>query len=256
MTGTRTLAAKTVIVTGGTSGMGRAMAFRAAADGAFVVLAGRDEEAGKEIVAVVEDNGGSATFVRTDVTVEEDAEALVEHALRARGRVDCVFNNAGAMAPAGLVPEVDTNSWRAGLEVNLTSVFFGLKYQIPALVAGGGGAIVNNASLLGVRGIVGASAYVAAKHGVIGLTRAAALEFAAQGVRVNALVTGPVDTPGLCSTSGDACRAELVADAVAHTPAGRIGEPEEVAAFATFLLGDEAKFITGAALAIDGGMSA
>ncbi len=256
MSGTGNLIGKTVIVTGATSGMGKALSLRAAADGAHVILAGRNEKAGRETVSVIEGKGGNATFVPTDVTVESDAETLVENALRASGRIDCVFNNAGALTTDGLVPDLDTASWRRGIEVNLTSVFFGLKYQIPAMVAGGGGAIVNNASLLGVRGSVGASAYVAAKHGVVGLTRAAALEFAGQGVRVNALVTGPVDTPALCSTTGVTGREAIVADAAAHTPVGRVGDPEEVAAFVAFLLGDETKFITGAALTIDGGMSA
>lgn len=250
------LCSKVVLVTGATSGMGRATALRSAADGARVVVAGRNEEAGEETVSAIREKGGTAFFARCDVTAESDCAALVERALSTYGNLDCVFNNAGVLGAKGLLTEIDTADWWNEVEVNLGGVYLGMKHQIPALVAGGGGAIVNNASLLGVRGTPRASAYVAAKHGVVGLTRAAALEFAAHGVRVNALVTGPVDTPALTSTTGHVDRVAIVADAAAHTPVGRVGEPGEVAAFTAFLFSDEARFITGAALAVDGGMSA
>ncbi|WP_062428819.1 SDR family NAD(P)-dependent oxidoreductase [Herbidospora daliensis] len=246
---------KVILITGATSGMGRATAERIAAEGAKVVLAARGKEAGDALVASIRGGGGEATFVPADVTVEADSAELVRQAVSRYGRLDGVFNNVGAATAPGPVTDVDADAWHAELALNLTSVFYGLKHQIPALRASGGGAIVNNASVTGVQGQSGFSAYAAAKHGVIGLTRSAALETAETAIRINALVTGGVDTPllrgGMGPTPDEALRA-----AGAMHPLGRIGRPEEIAAFVAFLLSDEAAFITGAALAIDGGMTA
>lgn len=248
-------AGKVILITGATSGMGRATAQRIAAEGGKLVLAARGKEAGEELVAELRAAGGEATFVRTDVTVEEEVAELIRQAVSRYGRLDGAFNNVGAATAVGAVTDVDGAAWRAELELNLSSVFYGLKHQIPALRASGGGSIVNNASNTGVTGLAGMAAYSAAKHGVVGLTRSAALEAAAAGIRVNALVTGGVDTPLLRGNLGPTPEESLRAAAAMH-PIGRIGRPEEIAAFTAFLLSDEAGFITGAALAIDGGITA
>jgi NAD(P)-dependent dehydrogenase (short-subunit alcohol dehydrogenase family) len=193
-------------------------------------------------------------FVAADVTSEEQVAALVDTTVRTFGRLDAAFNNAGDVTAPGPLPEIGADAWHAELAVNLTGVFHCLAHEIPAMRASGGGAIVNNASLGGVRGIPGLSAYVAAKHGVVGLTRSAALEWAADGVRVNALVTGNVDTPLYRDLLGAPPEGELPGPA--PNPTGRVATPGEVASFAAFLLSDESAFITGAALAIDGGVTA
>jgi NAD(P)-dependent dehydrogenase (short-subunit alcohol dehydrogenase family) len=245
------LAGIVAIVTGGNSGIGRATAERLAADGAAVVIGARRRELGAEVVAGIEAAGGRATFVPTDVTVERDAAALVETAVRTYGRLDAAFNNAGGGSAFGPLAGLDRAAFSADVDLNLTSTFLGMKHQIPALLDAGGGAILNNASNFGVVGMAGAPAYVAAKHAVVGLTRATALELAETGVRVNALLTGGVDTPMFRGTIG------ATEEGAAHIreghPVKRVGRPEEVASFAAYLLGPESTFVTGAALAVDGG---
>jgi NAD(P)-dependent dehydrogenase (short-subunit alcohol dehydrogenase family) len=247
------LAGKVVTVTGGSSGIGAAVARRVAAEGASVVIAARGVTAGESVAEEIRSRGGDATFQATDVTVEEDVARLIDRALREYGGLHGAFNNAGDVTSLRNVPEVETAAWRFEVDENLTSVFFSLKYQIPAILAGGGGAIVNNASIGGRRGIPGMAPYVAAKHGVVGLSRSAALEYADRGVRINALVTGNVDTPlyrRLLGVTPD----EPLPDA--PNPTGRVASPAEVAAYVSYLLSDEAAFVTGAALAIDGGATA
>lgn len=195
---------KVVLVTGATSGMGRAAAERIAAEGGKVVLAARSEEAGGALAAELRAGGADAVFVATDVTVEAQVADLVQQVVDRHGRLDAAFNNVGAATAVGPVTDIDAKAWDADLALNLTSVFYSLKYQIPLLQASGGGAIVNNASALAVTGGAAMASYSAGKHGVVGLTRSAALDTAAAGIRINALVTGGVDTP--CSAATWACR--------------------------------------------------
>jgi NAD(P)-dependent dehydrogenase (short-subunit alcohol dehydrogenase family) len=252
---TARLGSKVIVVTGGSSGIGRAVAERVASEGAAVVIGARRKDLGEEVAAGIRAAGGSALFVATDVTVETEVAGLVRTAVAELGRLDGAFNNAGGVGAFGAVQALDEAAWRADLDLNLSSVFYSLKHQIPAILeSGGGGAIVNNASLAGVRGIPTMPAYVAAKHGVVGLTRAAALECARRGVRVNALVTGNVDTPLYRGLLGVPLEGDLEVEGM--NPSGRVSRPEEIAAFVAFLLSDEAAFITGAALAIDGGATA
>lgn len=249
------LASKVVIVTGGSTGIGLAVARRVVAEGGAVVLAGRRPEVGERAAAGLRQGGGRAIYVPADVTVEADAERLVQVAIAEFGRLTGAVNNAGGVNATGPLPTVPDAAWQAELAQNLTSVFYCLKHQIPAIRAAGGGSVINNASTGGEHGIPGLAAYVAAKHGVVGLTRSAALENAAapQTVRVNALVTGNVDTPLYRSLLGVPPGADL---GPAPNPTGRVASPDEIAAFAAFLLSDESAFITGAALPIDGGIAA
>src|SRR5882757_4987120 len=236
------LSSKVVIVTGGSTGIGRAVASRVVAEGGAVVLAGRRPEPGERAVAELRASGGRARFVAADVTVESDVERLVQAALDQFGRLDGALNNTGGVNATAPLPGVDAGTWHAELEQNLTSVFYCLKYQIPAITdTAGRGSIINNASVGGVRGIPGLAPYVAAKHGVVGLTRSAALEGAARGIRVNALVTGNVDTPLYRQLLGAPPDGELRGPA--PNPTGRVATAAEVASFVAYLLSDEAAFI-------------
>ncbi|WP_405984230.1 SDR family NAD(P)-dependent oxidoreductase [Streptomyces sp. NBC_00872] len=248
------LQSKVIVVTGGTAGMGEAFSRRAASDGATVVIGARDKTRGEQLAADIRKDGGLAVFVPTDVTVEEQVANLVRTAVSEFGRLDGAFNNAGGGNALGKVREIDESFWRATLDLNLTSIFFSLKHEIPAIVASGGGSIVNNASTAGVIGDAAIAAYTAAKHGVVGLTRAAALDAAREGVRINALVTGLVDTPLWRQVA--AANPEVEDYFLGLQPSGRIGRQEDIAAFAAFLLSDASTYITGAALPIDGGLTA
>ncbi|RKR91818.1 NAD(P)-dependent dehydrogenase (short-subunit alcohol dehydrogenase family) [Micromonospora pisi] len=247
------LQSKVIIVTGGTMGMGRAFAQRAAGEGAKVVIGARDRKRGEGVTAAIVAAGGQALFVPTDVTVEEQVAELVRVTVAEFGRLDGAFNNAGGGNAIGAVRDIDDAFWRSTIDRNLTSVFYSLKHEIPAILASGGGSIVNNASTVGIVGDANLAAYSAAKHGVIGLTRSAALDVAAEGVRVNALVTGLVDTPLWREVSANP---EIERHFLGLQPNGRAGREDEIAAFTSFLLSDDAAYITGAALAIDGGVTA
>ena len=245
---------KVVLVTGGNSGMGRATAERLAREGAAVVVAARRKDLGDDVVEGIRREGGRALFVATDVTVEADVANAVATTVREFGRLDGAFNNSGGGSTFGPVQTLDGAGFRADVDLNLTSVFYSVKHEVPALLDAGGGSIVNNASNLGVVGMPHASPYVAAKHAVIGLTRAVALETAQLGVRVNALVTGGVDTPMFRASMGATPEGE--AFIAGQHPMNRVAQPHEIAGFVAYLLSDDASFVTGAALAIDGGWTA
>lgn len=236
-------------MTGAGSGIGRAIALGLAAEGAHVVVSDLDEAGGAQSVASIEEAGGTATFVRADVSRPEDGEALAGAAVREFGALHIAVNNAGISGPSAPSGEYPIDGWDRVIAVNLSGVFYGMRHQIPALLASGGGSIVNVASILGQVGFANSSAYVAAKHGVVGLTRNAAIEYAARGIRVNAVGPAFINTPLIEKNMTPEGRAALVS----KHPIGRLGEPEEVAALVVWLSSDRASFVTGSYYAIDGG---
>jgi NAD(P)-dependent dehydrogenase (short-subunit alcohol dehydrogenase family) len=245
----RPLAGKVAIVTGASRGIGAATARALAGAGAAVVLAARDEVALAETAAAIAATGGRVLPVATDVGDPEAVQRLVAATVEAFGRLDLAFNNAagGGHRPAPLT-EVAVEDFDSALRVNLRGIFLCLKYEIPAMLAGGGGAIVNMSSTAGLRGLPGLAAYTASKHGVIGLTRSVALDYAARGVRVNAVAPGPILSERLAALTE-----EQRQPVIRTVPQGRIGLPEEVAATVVWLLSDAAAFTTGATVPIDGG---
>ena len=249
---------KVALVTGGASGIGRATAIAFARAGAHVVIADIDSRQGDRAVLEIDDAGrdvgGESVFVRADVSTPADARAMVARAVEAFGGLDYAFNNAGiegALAPTADYPD---EAWNHVLAVNLSGVFLCMKHEIPALRARGGGAIVNNASILGVVGFANAPAYVAAKHGVLGLTKVAALELATEKIRVNAVCPAFIETPMVMQRSvhagSDAAAYEQIA---ALHPMHRLGRCEEIAAAVLWLCSEGASFVTGEHLLVDGG---
>ncbi|MFO8011027.1 MAG: SDR family oxidoreductase [Dehalococcoidia bacterium] len=247
---------KVVIVTGGSQGIGRAAALQFAQEGAKVVVADVKVEAGQETVGMIVDAGGHALFVEADVSQEDKVQAMVRQTVETYGRLDCAFNNAGVEAQQALTPLIDSpvEEFDRLIAINLRGVFLCLKYEIPAMLQAGGGAIVNTASVAGLVGFQLSAPYVASKHGVIGLTKAAALDYAAQNIRVNAVCPGVTRTPMVDALIGG--DEELESMIVGVHPMGRIADPEEVARTAVWFCSQEASFITGHALAVDGGLVA
>ncbi|MEQ1501517.1 MAG: glucose 1-dehydrogenase [Myxococcota bacterium] len=243
------LEGKVALVTGAASGIGRAIAHAYAGAGAKVVVSDIDERGGAEAVAEIERAGGAAWFVRADTSRPADHERLVGSAVDRFGALHVACNNAGIGGPAAPVGEYPIDGWDKVIAVNLSGVFYGMRFQLPAIVAAGGGAIVNIASILGRVGFRNAAAYVSAKHGVIGLTENAALEYAAHNVRVNVVAPGFINTPLLEKNLDDAARKGLAA---LH-PIGRLGESAEVAALVLWLSSDQASFVNGSTYPIDGG---
>lgn len=245
---------KVAFITGGASGIGRATAFAFANAGASVVVADVSKEANEETARMIEQRGGRAIAVRCDVMRAEDIEAAVGEAVRAFGRLDFAFNNAG-VEPRGLAPTADwqVDEWDRIMNIDLRGVFLCMKSEIPRMLKNGGGVIVNTSSGAGVIGIKGSPAYTAAKHGVIGLTRAAALDYAAQNVRINAVCPGYIDTPMIQRYSGTSAAAR--AEVIAQEPIGRMGTAEEIAATVVWMCSESAAFMIGHALVIDGGQT-
>ncbi|WP_372825605.1 SDR family oxidoreductase [Polaromonas sp.] len=241
---------KVGLVTGASSGIGRAVALAWAREGARVVVSDVSIAGGEETAALIRAQGGDALFVAADVGKPEDGEALVAQTLARYGRLDIACNNAGIGGPQASTADYPLDGWAQVININLSGVFYGMKYQIPAMLKSGGGSIINMASILGAVGFAGAPAYTAAKHGVLGLSQAAALEYSAHGVRINAVGPGFIHTPMITGLEEDpAINAMLVG---AH-PIGRLGKPEEVAELVLWLSSDKASFVTGAYYPVDGG---
>lgn len=247
-------AGKVALVTGATSGIGRETARQFAAAGAKVVAAGRRQAEGASLVDEIKSAGGEALFVQTDVAQEDQVKRLVDEAVAHYGGLDVAFNNAGVEQGAPLT-EFDADEYRRVFDINVLGVFLSLKYEIPAMLAAGKGAIVNTSSILGRIGMPGSGIYIASKHAVEGITKAAAMEYAEAGIRVNAVAPGAIETAMIdrfAGPEGDENREQL---ARLH-PMGRLGLDKEIAAAVLYLCSDEASFTTGVSLAVDGGFLA
>ena len=244
---------KVALVTGGGTGIGRATAIAFAREGARVVIGNRNSEAGEAVVKAIQDAGGEASFLRTDVSSEEDVKALIEHAVATYGRLDVAFNNAGIGGAAGPLADQSSDNYDKVMGINVKGVWMSMKYEIRQMLKTGGGSIVNNSSVGGLVGFAGVSIYSASKHAVMGLTKSAALEYSAHGVRVNAV------NPAVIRTSMAEGLAKMRKgkpdDFAAVHPIGRIGEPEEVAEAVLWLCSDKASFVTGTATCVDGGFT-
>ncbi len=242
---------QTAIVTGAGSGIGAAIACDLAKAGAKVIVSDIDQASAEKIAKKITADGGTAYARQTDVADPKAVEALVAHAVEKTGALHLMVNNAGIAGPSAPVGEYPLDGWRQVMSVNLDGVFYGLRYAIPEMLKVGGGAVVNMASILGSVGFAHAVAYTSAKHALLGMTRVAALEYAAKGIRVNAVGPAFIDTPLL-----NALPPEQKEALVAVHPVGRLGKPEEVSALTLFLLSDQALFINGSYHLVDGGYTA
>lgn len=242
------------MVTGAGSGIGRATALAFARAGARVVVSDVLKDMGERTVALIREEGGEALFVECDVAQVSQVEALVGGTVKAFGRMDCAFNNAGIEGHQAQTADSDEENFDRVIAVNLRGVFLSMKYEIRAMVAQGGGAIVNNASVAALVGFAGLPAYCASKGGVIQLTRTAALEYADKGIRINAVCPGVVRTQMIDRITGGDPEAE--ARFVALQPVGRMGTPEEIANAVVWLCSDQASFVTGHPMVVDGGLVA
>ena len=243
---------KVVLVTGGTTGIGRATAAAFAREGAKVVISGRREKEGQEAARAIRAEGGEIHFVQADVSREDDVKRMVAETVQKYGRLDIAFNNAGVeQAPTSIVDQTEAD-YDLVMDVNVKGVFFSLKHEIPAILKSGGGSIVNTTSVAGLVNLAGVPAYVASKHAVIGLTKSAAIEFAKQNIRVNAVAPAAIETPMI-----DRFLEHIPREAMnAMHPIGRLGKPDEIASGVLWLSDPTASFVTGHTLTIDGGVTA
>jgi NAD(P)-dependent dehydrogenase (short-subunit alcohol dehydrogenase family) len=249
----RRFVGRSVLVTGAGLGIGRAAALLFAKEGGRLVVVDQNEADAQATVSLIHDAGGEAFAVRADVSREADCRAMVERALDAYGRLHVAFNNAGVGASGFAVADEEEVAWSRLIDVNLKGIFLSMKHEIPAMSAAGGGAIVNTASVAGLVGERGIGAYSASKHGVVGLTRTAALDYIGQGIRINAVCPGATRTQLLANWFQDP---KVEAFILSRHPIGRIAEPEEIARAVLFLASDDASFVVGHALAVDGGLTA
>lgn len=246
------LSGKVALVTGGTSGIGKATAIAFARAGAKVVLTGRREKEGAQVVEEIKKLGGEAAFLRGDVAKDTDVRSMIDFTVKKFGRLDIAFNNAGVewMGPVDQATEAE---YRRVFDINVWGVLNSMRHEIPVMLKNGGGAIVNTSSVAGHIGLAQVSVYIASKHAVEGLTKSVALEFAKQNIRINAIAPGVIQTDMLDRfAGGDETRNQLIS----ITPVGRFGATEEIAAAVLYLASDDAKFTTGASLVVDGGFVA
>lgn len=245
--------AKVAFVTGAANGIGRATALAFAHEGANVVVADVSEQGNQETARMIEDLGGRVLAVKCDVTRTEDVKAALDKTIETFGRLDIAFNNAGVEQKKAATAELEEEEWNRIVDINLRGVFLCMKYEIPLMLKQGGGAIVNTSSGAGVIGIKGGAAYTAAKHGVIGLTKSAALDYASQNIRVNAVCPGYIETPMMDRFTGGT--SEGREKVIAEEPIGRMGKPEEIANAVVWLCSDASSFAVGHALVVDGGQT-
>jgi NAD(P)-dependent dehydrogenase (short-subunit alcohol dehydrogenase family) len=248
---TKQMIGKVALVTGGSSGIGKATALAFANEGAKVVIASRTKKKGEQVARTIREAGGEAIWVKTNVTQATQVETLVRETIDAYGRLDYAFNNAGSGGKGGLIAKIREEDWDETITMYLKSVWLCMKYEIPTMLSVGAGAIVNNSSVDGRRGFPWDPVYSAAKHGVIGLTKSAAMQYADKGIRINAVCPGWIQTPPiehLLEHNPEAEKGMLL-----HQPIGRLGKPEEVAQAVVWLCSDKASLVVGAAMPIDGG---
>jgi NAD(P)-dependent dehydrogenase (short-subunit alcohol dehydrogenase family) len=251
------LEGKVSIVTGGGSGIGRASAVLLAKEGAEVVVVDINEKGGKEVETEISKAGGKATFFKADVSRANEVEAIVLTAVEKYGRLDVLFNNAGITGPRANTADCSLENWQKVIDVDLTGVFLGMKYGIPAMLKNGGGSIINTSSTAGIGALPGDQAYCAAKAGVIMLTKTAAVEYGSRGIRVNAILPGGILTPVFrraIESTGEALKMqEMITN---RFPIGRLGQPEEVANLVLFLASDDSSYITASSILFVGGFMA
>lgn len=244
---------KVAFVTGAANGIGRAAALAFAREGASVIVADVSEQGNQTTTRLIQEAGGRALAVQCDVTRTEEIKAALDKGVQAFGRLDFAFNNAGVEQPVQPAADLTEEDWDRIIDIDLRGVFLCMKHEIPLMLKQGGGAIVNTSSGAGVKGIAGQAAYCAAKYGIVGLTKAAALDYAKSNIRINAVCPGIIETPMMGRFSGGT--SEGRAKVIAQEPIGRMGKPEEIAAAVVWLCSDPAAFVVGHAMVIDGGQT-